>query len=131
MPQGSSLQNPAVNNVNASAGASTGSGGGAAPRLADFREQIVNNNINLLKVIRPSPKKENGKLIGFRIRPGTNRALFNQTGLKSGDVVTQVNGTPLTSNSASMQAMQGLTNSSGATLTVMRGGQMMTVQMAF
>ena len=91
----------------------------------------MNNNINLLKVIRPSPKKENGKLIGFRIRPGTNRALFKQTGLRSGDIVTAINGMPLNSNASSMQAMQTLTTSSAATLTVLRGGQPTTVQVAF
>ncbi len=117
-----------TNNVNSNAVATNS---GAAPRLADFRQQIMNNNINLLKVIRPSPKKENGKLVGFRIRPGTNRALFQQTGLQSGDIVTQVNGMPLTSNAASMQAMQSLSTSSGATLTVLRGGQLTTVQVSF
>ena len=103
----------------------------AAPKLAEFRQEILNNNINLLQVIRPSPKKENGQLIGFRIRPGTNRALFNQTGLRSGDIVTEINGTPLTSNTSSMQAMQSLTTSSGATLSVLRGGQSTTVQVSF
>ncbi|MGB0845509.1 MAG: type II secretion system protein N [Thiolinea sp.] len=116
---------------NAPAGSTGSAGSSAAPRLAEFRQQIMNNNINLLKVIRPSPKKENGKLVGFRIRPGTNRALFQQTGLQSGDIVTQINGMPLTSNAASMQAMQSLTSSSGATLTVVRGGQTTSVQVAF
>lgn len=99
--------------------------------LGDFRQQVMNNNINLLKVVRPSPARRNGQQIGFRIRPGTNRALFKQTGLKSGDIVTAINGMPLTNNASSMQAMQGLTGSSGATLNVLRGGQETTVQVSF
>lgn len=130
-PQRPASGQNAVNRVNSAPATSGAGGSNAAPRLADFRQQIMNNNINLLKVIRPSPKKENGKLIGFRIRPGTNRALFQQTGLQSGDIVTQVNGMPLTSNAASMQAMQSLSSSSGATLTVLRGGQVTTVQVSF
>ena len=130
-PAASARNNNASLGNNGSSTGNTNSGSNSAPRLADFRQQIMNNNINLLKVIRPSPKKENGKLIGFRIRPGTNRALFQQTGLQSGDIVTQVNGMPLTSNAASMQAMQSLSTSSGATLTVLRGGQVTTVQVSF
>lgn len=131
VPQQRPNNNAPRTTLAANANTSGAAGNKAAPRLADFRQQIMNNNINLLKVIRPSPKKENGKLIGFRIRPGTNRALFQQTGLQSGDIVTQVNGMPLTSNAASMQAMQSLSTSSGATLVVLRGGQTTTVQVSF
>lgn len=104
---------------------------GAAVSLGDFKQEIINNNINLLQVIRPSPRRENGRLIGFAVRPGTNRALFNQTGLRSGDVVTEINGMALTSNRVSRQAMQGLTTASSATLTVLRGGEPTTVQLSF
>ena len=75
--------------------------------------------------------RENGQLIGFAVRPGTNRALFNQTGLKSGDVVTEINGMALTNNQVSRQAMQSLVTASSATLTVLRGGESTTVQVAF
>lgn len=105
--------------------------GNPAASLSAFKQEIINNNINLLQVIRPSPRRENGQLIGFAVKPGTNRALFNQTGLKSGDVVTAINGMPLNNNAASRQAMQGLANSSGASLTVLRGGQETMVQIAF
>ncbi len=124
--------NPVNNNaLGSSSGGNTNNANNAAPRLADFREKILSNNINLLQVIRPSPKRENGKLVGFRIRPGTNRALFQQTGLQSGDIVTHVNGTPLTSNTVSMQAMRSLSTGSGAVLNVMRGGQPTTVNVSF
>ncbi|MEZ5536610.1 MAG: type II secretion system protein N [Thiolinea sp.] len=105
--------------------------GQAAVSLGDFKQEIVNNNINLLQVIRPSPRRENGQLIGFAVRPGTNRALFNQTGLRSGDVVTEINGMALTNNQVSRQAMQSLVSASGATLTVLRGGEPTTVQVTF
>ncbi len=104
---------------------------GAAVSLSDFKQEIINNNINLLQVIRPSPRKKNGQLIGFAVRPGTNRALFNQTGLQAGDVVTEINGVALTNNRVSRQAMQSLATASSATLTVLRGGQPTTVQLRF
>ncbi|MEZ5447902.1 MAG: PDZ domain-containing protein [Thiolinea sp.] len=91
----------------------------------------MNNNINLLKVVRPSPARKDGQLIGFRVRPGTVPALFQQTGLRNGDIVTAINGMPLNSNNASRQAMQNLATSSGATLTVERAGQQTTVQISF
>ncbi len=107
------------------------SNAGGAGGLASFREQVAANNLKLLDAIRPSPVSKQGQLTGFRITPGRNAALFQQTGLRPGDIVTAINGTPLNSNASSMQAMQGLMTSSSAELTVSRAGQVTTVQVNF
>lgn len=99
--------------------------------LASFRQQVAQNNLKLLEVIRPSPVSEKGQLSGFRVTPGQNEALFRQTGLQAGDIVTGINGTPLNSNSSSLQAMQGLMSSASADLTVLRGGQTTSVRVSF
>lgn len=104
---------------------------GSASELASFRQQVAQNNLKLLEVIRPSPVSEKGQLAGFRVTPGQNEALFRQTGLQAGDVVTGINGTPLNSNSSSLQAMQGLMTSASAELTVLRAGQTTSVRVSF
>ncbi|MFZ1388954.1 MAG: type II secretion system protein N [Thiolinea sp.] len=99
--------------------------------LSSFRQQVAQNNLKLLEVIRPSPVSEKGQLTGFRVTPGQNEALFRQTGLQAGDVVTGINGTPLNSNASSLQAMQGLMSSASAELTVLRAGQTTSVHVSF
>ncbi|WP_298609884.1 type II secretion system protein N [uncultured Thiothrix sp.] len=104
---------------------------GRSSDLSSFRQQVAQNNLKLLEVIRPSPVSEKGQLTGFRVVPGQNEALFRQTGLLAGDIVTGINGTPLNSNSSSLQAMQGLMNSASADLTILRAGQTTSVRVSF
>ncbi len=104
---------------------------GQATSLGSFRQQIMSDNTKLLEVLRPAPVSQNGRLTGYRIMPGSNPALFSMTGLQAGDIVTQINGIKLNSNAASLRAMQVLANSGSAKLTVLRGGQVTSVQIAF
>lgn len=99
--------------------------------LTGFREQVASDNNKLLEIVRPSPVIQNGQMQGFRVAPGSNIALFNQTGLQAGDIVTEINGNALNSNSSSLRAMQGLMQSSNAQLKVLRGGQLTSVQVSF
>ena len=46
-------------------------------------------------VVRFSLHREGNQVVGYRVRPARDRALFDQLGLKTGDVVTAVNGIAL------------------------------------
>ena len=70
-------------------------------------------------------------MIGFRVGPGRIPALFEKTGLKQGDIVLSVNGTPLTSASKGMTAMQSLLSGSSATLGITRRGSNMNITVNF
>lgn len=66
-----------------------------------------------------------GKLNGYRIFPGNGPrgpTAFAQLGLKPGDLVTAVNGTPLDDASHAMEIMQTLSSAATATVTVSRNG---------
>ena len=45
--------------------------------------------------MRPQPVFAGGKMRGFRVYPGANRQAFARLGLRAGDLVTAINGTPL------------------------------------
>jgi len=45
--------------------------------------------------MRNQPVLMQGKLRGFRVYPGRNRQAFTRLGLRSGDLVIAINGTPL------------------------------------
>jgi general secretion pathway protein C len=74
-------------------------------------------------VIRPQPVMDHGHLNGFRVYPGRNRAAFNTLGLRAGDQVTAINGTPLDDRDRSEQILRTLSSASEARVTVIRGGQ--------
>lgn len=70
---------------------------------------------------RAVPVVENGTIIGYRIGGITGK--LQQLGLRTGDVVTAVNGRKLTSPDAAIAAYGGLRKASRATITVRRGGR--------
>mgnify|MGYP003694575677 CR=1 FL=1 len=47
------------------------------------------------QVMRPQPVFAGGEMKGFRVYPGANRQAFARMGLRAGDMVTAINGTPL------------------------------------
>jgi len=73
------------------------------------------------------PVQEQGKLTGYRIYPAGNAPAFAQLGLHPGDVVTAVNGIPLTDPAQSMRILSALKTSEQITVTLQRNGQSQTV----
>ncbi len=101
----------------------------AAPQpqnLGQLRQEIMNNPQRLMDVIRAMPVMDHGKLTGYRIYPAGNPSAFNQLGLKPGDVVTAVNGIPLTDPAQSMRVMSSLKTSDQVSITLTRNGQSQT-----
>ncbi len=74
-------------------------------------------------IIRPQVVVNDGKQLGFRAMPGPNRKAFDSLGLKPGDLVTAINGTPLTDPAIGRQVFASLSGNSSARLTVVRGDQ--------
>jgi general secretion pathway protein C len=64
-----------------------------------------------------------GKLRGFRAYPGRNRAIFSKLGLKAGDLVTAINGTPLDDPQRSQDVFNTIQTSDHVTVTIERSGQ--------
>jgi len=75
-------------------------------------------------LIRAQAVFQQGKLQGYRIFPGTrsNPAAFAQLGLRAGDMITAVNGTPLDEPNRSLDILQTLSNASSANVTLLRNG---------
>ena len=58
--------------------------------------RLVNDDPGVIgQVLRPQPVFAGGKMRGFRVYPGANRQAFARIGLRAGDLVTAINGTPL------------------------------------
>ncbi len=99
---------------------------GLPPNLGQLRQQIVNNPQRLMDVVRAMPVTQGGKLTGYRVYPAGNSPAFAQLGLRPGDIVTGVNGIPLTDPAQSMRVLSALKTSDQISISMMRNGQPQT-----
>jgi general secretion pathway protein C len=91
----------------------------------NIRRMVQQDPSILDQVMRTVASYDNaaGKLRGFRAYPGRNRAIFAKLGLKAGDLVTAINGTPLDDPQRSQDVFNTIQTSDHVTVTVERGGQ--------
>jgi general secretion pathway protein C len=96
----------------------------AAPPAANesLRTVIGQNAAKLQDIIRVAPQVDQGKVVGFRIQPGKDRATFDTLGLVPGDVITEINGVVLDDPSKGLQAFEALGEATQANVTVLRDG---------
>src|SRR3984885_2280084 len=93
------------------------------PSFERMRRMISEQPGLLADVLRPQPVMDHGRMNGFRVYPGRNRAAFMRLGLRPGDQVTAINGTPLDDRDRADQILRTLSSSSEARVTVIRAGQ--------
>jgi len=92
--------------------------------VADRMRKLITEQPSLLAdVMRPQPVFANGKQTGFRVYPGRNRQAFVRLGLRPGDLVTAINGTPLDDPDHGQEIFRTLGSSPEAHVTVTRNGQ--------
>jgi general secretion pathway protein C len=77
----------------------------------------------ITQIMRPQPVFSGGTMRGFRVYPGANRQAFARMGLRPGDLVTAVNGTPLTDKDRASEIFNTLSSSSEARVSVTRNGR--------
>jgi len=99
------------------------SGESAGRILAHYRDSLARNPRSLLDLARPQPAVKNGRFVGFRLRPGQKPDLMARLGLRSGDVVTAINGVKLTSPGRGIKALRDLQGAHSVNLTVQRAGR--------
>jgi general secretion pathway protein C len=93
------------------------------PAVRNIQQFIESNPNALSEIIRPVPVSLGGKQRGLRVYPGNNSAAFSQLGLRPGDLVTSINGTPLDDENRSMEIFQSLQSLPEARVGVVRNGR--------
>ncbi|WP_390615714.1 type II secretion system protein GspC [Maricurvus nonylphenolicus] len=84
---------------------------------------IAAGDITLDRLIKFSMARQAGEVIGYKIRPGQERKLFERLGLQANDIVVAVNGLSLDSSAKAMQVYRDLRGTRSATLDILRGGK--------
>lgn len=88
------------------------------------RKAILRDPGKLTDYIRISPVRENGKIQGYRVRPGRDRSIFEGAGLISGDIAIELNGVDLTDMKQAFSLMKEFPTMTEMSLTVNRNGQL-------
>ncbi len=88
-----------------------------------MRQRLLDNPMSITDVVRISEARENGKLIGYKVRPSRDRSQFEQLGLQNDDIVLAVNGVSLDNTSNAMRVFQTLRKESEASFDISRGGE--------
>ncbi|MFT6552728.1 MAG: general secretion pathway protein C [Zhongshania marina] len=60
--------------------------------IGDARDTVQNSPLMLARFFSANPVNEGGQLLGYEIKPGRDKRLFEQLSLEPGDVVLSVNG---------------------------------------
>jgi general secretion pathway protein C len=93
-------------------------------QFADNLRRIAETNPGALaEVIRPQPVFAGGAQRGYRVYPGRNRQQFAQLGLRPGDLILAINGTPLDDPNRGAEIFSTLGSSGRVTVSVERNGQ--------
>jgi|SRR5271168_146237 general secretion pathway protein C len=93
----------------------------------DSLDHSVNNLSELLTQIRAIPNIQNGRTNGFALSEIEPGSVFDEMGLEEGDVLSSVNGQPMTDPAMAMQMMSQLRNASQISIQVLRDGQPTTL----
>ncbi len=85
-------------------------------------QQTMENPAQFFSQMRAMPHFVNGKTDGFSISQVAPGSVFDQLGLQSGDLVTSIDGKPVTNPMQAMGLMQSMKTQSALDLTINRGG---------
>jgi general secretion pathway protein C len=95
----------------------------ADDRFEVSREEVqkaMSNPAELFSQARILPKMgDNGEILGVEVSAIEPDSVFQQVGIKDGDIITQVGGTPINDVGQSGQLMSALTTGEDVTITVM------------
>lgn len=97
--------------------------------LGNLRQELIKNPSSIGKLVSLSPSIDSsGQLQGYKIYPRGKQPLFDELGFKAGDLVTEINGTPLNDSRKSLTAIQQLMKAKELNITIQRNGQTHTIQ---
>jgi general secretion pathway protein C len=89
-----------------------------------LKKEINDDPRRITEYLRIAPKRQGGKVVGYRLMPGKDPEFFKASGLKSGDVAVVMNGLDLSLPSEAAQALKALKEQQELSLLIDRNGEM-------
>mgnify|MGYP006271688429 CR=1 FL=1 len=88
-----------------------------------YREQLYRDPQSLADVVRITAVRDDGDLLGYRVNPGRAAQEFSALGFRPGDLVTAVNGLPLSDPSNTVRLYQAMRSATEAVFDLQRGNE--------
>ncbi|QIR13155.1 type II secretion system protein GspC [Shewanella aestuarii] len=95
--------------------------------LANSRDELLADPSKITDFIAISPVQVEGELVGYRLNPGKDAALFKQAGFKPSDLAKSINGFELTDMSQALEVMAQLPELTEMSVMVEREGQLVEI----
>ncbi len=98
--------------------------GAEAGAAIERMRQIVQRDPGLIgDLMRPTKVFDKGQMRGYRVYPGRNPAAFARLGLRPGDLITSINGTPLDDASRGDEVLRTIGSAAEVRVGLMRNGR--------
>ena len=91
--------------------------------LSRYRDMLRDEPLKIFEHIRFVPVKSRDGMKGYRILPQKNRELYNKLGVRPSDLVTSVNGVPLSNDKEAMKLINQLKDAQNLQVEIIRNGQ--------
>ena len=91
--------------------------------LGVSRDELLAEPMKFFDYIRVSPQERGGALVGYKLMPGKDPALFTQLGLQQNDLAIEINGIPLNDMQQAMRVINELRDASEAAIKIERDGE--------
>ncbi len=100
---------------------------GSVINVKEYRELFQKHPEKIAEHFNIIPVVRKGVLKGYRVKPQTNRSLYDELGLKPDDLLVMVNGIPLNDRSQLSQAIVELSQAKMLTINLLRNKQQKTL----
>ncbi len=93
------------------------------PDLQTQRDEILAEPMKFFDYVRVTPEQRDGQLVGYKLMPRKDAALFRQLGLQPGDLAIEINGVPLSDIQQAARIINDLRDASEAAIKIERDGE--------
>ena len=96
---------------------------GPDSEVSKMRKEILKNPAKLAELVNAVPAMEDGQFVGFRVITKKSHPVFKDLNIRSGDIITQVNGIDIDSPEKGLQVLQQLSTAQQVQVTLQRDGE--------
>lgn len=100
-------------------------------KFTSIRTAISRNPREVFQYVNLSQVKQGEQIVGYRVNPGRDPALFEAVGLQAGDIAVALNGLSLTDPNVMTQVFESVSELTELNLTVERDGQQHDIYIQF
>lgn len=96
-------------------------------KIQNVRSALAQSPSSFADFISIKPHSPDGQLVGYRVSPGKQPEFFKEVGLRSGDIITQINGLVLSDIQQSLEAITVLKEAQSLSMEIIRSGEPMSL----